>query len=267
MNSTPIEKHLLELTKKTISDDTESKGRGKTIHATSITGKCVRKPYYGLTEEEVPIDYESSAVFKVGRMVHSGIQLSEEKNEYKMGGNIRNMTPIDSKRITIVNFFDCITGTADDILDINGELVIVDKKTISAVTKNSVDKFFNIPPNEKKPPVFLWMPKEASEDYVFQLNEYKLLYFIKHGIEIKKGAIIYLEMSTRFREPMVFEIDLLPIEEIRKQVIEKLDKLKLGVETKTPPDRYIDWHCRYCLFAKTVCHPEQVDNYAELVKR
>src|SRR5947209_6094662 len=150
-----------------------------------------------MTEKEQTIDYETAAVFRVGTIVHDSITLSKDKNEYKMAGNIREMKPLKPSDITFFNFLDCISGTADDIIEVNGELVIVDKKTISTVTKSSMDRYFS---GESKV-VSLWFPKEASSDYIFQLNEYALLYYINHGVIIKKGAIIYLDMATRFREP------------------------------------------------------------------
>ena len=166
------------------------------------------------------------------------------------------MKPIDPKKINPINFFDCISGKVDDIVEIDGEKVIVDKKTYSSVTKRSAeDADAKIYSKFEK--------KEIDSDYVFQLNEYKLLYFLKTGIDIKKGAIVYLDTATRFARPRVFEVCLEPIEEIQKKILDKLDVLRLG----TLPDRNISWRCNYICPYKSICKPEEDTKWEELTKR
>lgn len=243
-NGTPLEKYLYDLTRSIIKNDSSSGNRSKSIHVTSLTQPCVRRTYYDLTHPKKEISYESAAIFRIGQIVHSGVVLNPERNETSMGANIRTMKPIEVKDINPINFFDCITGTIDDIIEHNGETIIVDKKTFSTLKR--------------------WEPKEAGEDYIFQLNEYKLLYYINFGKEIKKGAIVYLDTASRFEKIKVFEIQLDTIENIKVKVLAKLDLLKSG---KVPP-RVTSWRCDYCPHAtKELCDPEQDPTFKFKVKK
>lgn len=243
VNGTPLEKYLYDLVRSKIQKDSTSKDRAKAIHVTSLTAPCVRRTYYDISRPKKEIAYESAAIFRIGQIVHEGVVLNEKHNEVPLSANIRTMTKIPREEINPINFFDCVTGTVDDLVDYGPDTVIVDKKTYSTLKR--------------------WEPTEASEDYVFQLNEYKLLYYINYGKEIKKGAIIYLDTASRFDKIRVFEVQLEPIEIIKAKVLAKLDMLKSGVI----PPRVISWRCLYCNWNGTdVCNPKSDPNYETLVK-
>lgn len=237
MNQSPIETHLLNLVKETIIKDATSGNRAESIHVTQLNRGCLRQTWYEINHPRPKLDFEKAAIFRLGSMVHAGLVLSED-NEVHLGANIRTLEDIKTKDIKKTGkFFDCITGTADDIMTINGEVVIVDKKTTNGV------------------------PKALSGDYAEQLNMYKLLYFVKTGIDVKKGAIIYLNKIDSFKTVGVFEVDLDSVEEIQKRVISKLDIIKYEI-----PDRVVSKRCLYCPYAETTCHPEEDPNYTELIK-
>lgn len=254
MNETPVEIGVLDLVKQSIMGDERS--RSKTIHCTAITGPCVRKPYYELQGEPQERTYESQAVMKLGTIVHELIILDKDTNEMSLAGNIRNMQYLKPEKINHFNFFDCISGKIDDIVTINGEPVLVDKKTYSSVTKKSAE-------DKDSKVYFKFEKREVDEDYVFQLNEYKLLYFLKTGIEVKKGVIVYLDTATRFARPRAFEVCLKPIPEIQAAVLAKLDLLKKG---ELPP-RVVSWRCNYTCPYKVICKPEEDPKFEELTKR
>ena len=237
MNSSALETKLLGLVKDTIIADASRGDRSQSIHVTQLNRGCLRQTWYEINTPRPPLDYEKAAIFRLGHMVHAGLTLSD-MNEVHLGANIRTQKVIKTKDINKINFYDCVTGTADDILQIDGETIIVDKKTTNGV------------------------PKEASKDYVFQLNVYKLLYFIKTGVDVKKGAIVYLNKIDSFKTVAVFEVPLLPVDEIRAEVLRRLDV----IHSEAAPDRVISKRCEYCPFKNTVCHPEQAVNYSELIK-
>lgn len=257
MNQTPLENYLLELVKKTVNNDSSNSDRSKSLHATQLTAPCMRRQYYDLTRPKQALSFETAAVFRVGQIIHSGIILSKDRNEYSLGANIRTMEPIEVKDINPINFFDCVTGTIDDLMNINGEEIIVDKKTFSSVTSSSAN-------NEQSKIYNKYLPKDVNEDYVNQLNIYKLLYYIKTKKEVKRGVIIYLDVATRLKNTLVFEIQLDTIENIKAKVLVKLDLLKSG---KVPP-RVTSWRCDYCPHAtKEVCDPEQDPTFKFKVKK
>jgi CRISPR/Cas system-associated exonuclease Cas4 (RecB family) len=237
MNSTPLEQHLLNLVKETIIADASRGNRDQSIHVTQLNRGCLRQTWYEINTTKPELDYEKAAIFRLGHMVHAGLVLSDE-NEVHLGANVRTLENIKTKDIKKAGkFFDCITGTSDDIMKINGEIIIVDKKTTNGV------------------------PSQLSGDYAEQLNMYKLLYFVKTGIDVKKGAIIYLNKIDSFKTIGVFEVELDSIENIQKRVISKLDLIKYEI-----PEKVISKRCLWCPYQDTVCHPQEDPNYTELIK-
>lgn len=241
MNETPLEKSILEMVKKNIRNDNNY--RSKNIHVTAITQPCMRRTYYDITQPKKEIAYESAAIFTIGKMVHAGIVLNPDGNEIHMAANIRTMEPIDVKDINVINYFDCVSGSMDHLVNVNGEDIIIDLKTWSALTSKG----------------FKWGgPKEESEDYINQVNIYKLLYWINHKKEIKRACIAHLDTASRLSDIRVFEINLQPIEVIQKMVLDKLDQLKGG----KVPNRFTSWRCDYCPHnTKEICNPESEGNF------
>lgn len=243
MNSSPLEKYILDLVQKSVRGDSKEP-RARAIHATTIAGSCVRRPYYELTEQPKPLSQETSGIFKLGTIVHDAIILNKDGNEISVAADIRRMKPIKPKAINAINFFDCVSGRIDDVIEFNGSKSIVDKKTYSSVNR--------------------WNPDKIDDAYIFQLNEYKLLYHINYPDlpEINSGVIAYIDVATRFKEIRVFQVELWGLDVIREKVLAKLDLLKAG----TLPPRYVSWKCKFCPY-KDICKPEQEPNFAELIKK
>jgi len=149
--------------------------RSRTVHASHITGACMRKSWYEFREKPEPLTAQSIANFYVGQLLHNATPLAK-KNEIKFSANIRTMKPIDVKDINDYNLFDCVTGTADDLIEWEGDLVIADKKTWSSLKINYRDGGSY----EKKELT------EPDENYVNQLNIYKLLNYICDGVQARK---------------------------------------------------------------------------------
>jgi len=215
--------------------------RSKTVHASNLTGDCMRRTWYDFRETPEPLSVESVSNFYVGQIVHTNASLSK-KNEIHYSANIRTMSPIPSKDINDINLFDCVTGTADDLIEWEGNLVIADKKTWSSLRINH-RKGGTYEKREKT---------EPDPNYMIQLNIYKLLIYICDGLEAKKGVLLYLDKATSFKDPLPFVFDLKPIDEIRTIVLDKLNLIRQRVE----PDRVITKYCNYCPHKK-ICDPPQ----------
>jgi len=201
--------------------------RSKAIHVSDLTSPCTRKTWYNFHSTEVPINLDSICNFYLGILLHEQAKLGK-RNEVPVTANIREKKPVNVSEINQDNFYECVTGTIDDILEINGKTVIVDKKTTNRI------------------------PEQPSEEYQTQINIYKLLLYINEGIDVKKGAILYLEKPSSFKETACFVFDLMNLEEIERMVIYKLDELK----SQTEPNRVITFRCDYCPHFKT-CDPHQ----------
>ncbi len=236
MDKDKISKEVEERFKKLQEKKVKGGKRSKTVHASHITGECVRRPWYDFRETPEPLTYDSICNFWAGTILHENAPLGG-RNEVPLSANIKTMQPIGKKDINDYNLFDCITGTADDILEFEGDIVIADKKTFSTLSQRGM----------KKPP-----PTEPDKGYVAQLNIYKLLLYICEGVEAKYGTIIYLNKATSFKDPICFTFELQSVDEIRSWVLTKLGKLRQLVE----PERVITKYCNYCPHKK-VCAPPQ----------
>jgi len=212
--------------------------RSRTVHASNLTGPCVLQTWYSFREDPEPLSAQSIANFYVGQILHKNAKLGK-KNEVHYGANIRTMKPIATKDINQNNIYDCVTGTADDLIEWEGNLIIADKKTWSSLKIDYRTKSYSR--REKT---------EPDENYINQLNIYKLLIYICDGVEAKKGVLLYLDKATSFKDPLPFVFDLKPVDEIRTWVINKLDKIRQLVE----PERTITKYCTYCPFLKR-CDP------------
>lgn len=212
--------------------------RSKTVHASHLTGECILKTWYEFREKAEPLSAQSIANFYVGQILHKNAPLGK-KNEVHYGANIRTMKPILTKDINQNNIFDCVTGTVDDLIEYQGEMVIADKKTWSSLYINHRAGTY-----EKREKT------EPDANYIKQLNIYKLLIYITDGVEAKKGVLLYLDKATSFKDPLPFVFDLQPVDEIRTWVLGKLDKIRQLVE----PEKTITKYCNYCPFLK-ICDP------------
>jgi len=231
MNETEISNHIIEQFRKAQQDKILRDGRSDTVHVSHLTVPCMRKTWYDFHLPKKPLSHATICNFFLGTILHENISLGG-RNEVPLSANIRTMKPVDVKDIGKDNFYDCITGTVDDILEIGGEAVIVDKKTTNQI------------------------PEYPAEEYVAQINYYKLLFYIKEGIEVKTGAILYLDKPSSFKESKCFVFHLWSLKDISEQVISKLDQLKCENE----PDRVITFRCDYCPHLK-ICDPHQNGGY------
>lgn len=201
--------------------------RVKAVHVSDLTSPCMRRTWYNFGHPEITLSNGSICNFYLGILLHEQAILGK-RNEIPVTGNIREMKPINISVINQDNFYDCVTGTIDDILEIKGTTVIVDKKTTNRI------------------------PEQPSEEYQTQINIYKLLLYINEKIEVKKGAILYLDKPSSFKETACYIFDLMDLGEIEKMVLNKLDEIK----SKEEPDRVITFRCDYCPHLK-ICDPHQ----------
>ena len=218
-----------------------NKFRSKNVHVTDLTSPCSRQAWYYRKLEEPEKDDALVGILYTGTMFHQSIPLSK-RNEVPFIADIRNMKALNNlNEITEINTYDCVSGTADEIIDYKNEICIVDKKTYSSKRG--------------------WNPKEPDPSYVWQLNIYKLLLFITEGVEAKYGAIFYMDVATRLENPLIYVMELKPLDEIREYVTKKLDELKMLV----PPQKTVTWKCKYCPWAPSKNGPCDVTN-AEILE-
>lgn len=202
------------------------------IHVSDLTSDCMRKAWYRLTDTARDMkDFKKVLPLVHGTALHDACNLGGVEHELSMFCNIKEMKsePVhyvlgESKP---TNLYSCIAGSMDDLVEIDDELIICDKKTI------------------KK-----GLPKTVSDQYKAQMNIYKLLYFITTGVEISRAAIIYIEKVSAWERHRTVVFDLQPIEEIRTFVLDKLSIL----DTEQAPPRVKTFLCPWCDYYNT-CKP------------
>lgn len=174
--------------------------RSKEIHVTDLVYECLRKAYYSkkhkpmLTREGLLAVWLGEAVHRLDAGKHSEIKVQ----------------------------YNGVVGSVDELVKINNELILVEKKTC------------------KKLPQY---------PYPHHINQVEYYYFMlkQQGIEPTKLVIFYISKSeNKTRE---FEITPRDLAVIEGEFTEKLAILKKSLETNTPPPRPYDqpdWLCDYC---------------------
>ena len=147
----------------------EKGGRRVGLHVSDLVSDCLRKGYYRMNDLTPPKhDDESICNFYFGTAIHESFDGMYDNMEYHMCVNPFEQI-IDEEMVDIIseiksNPYKWVSGSADVITD----EFILDFKTA------------------KK------MPSKPGDSYVRQVNFYSYMYYMHTGIEIKKGAILYI---------------------------------------------------------------------------
>jgi CRISPR/Cas system-associated exonuclease Cas4 (RecB family) len=190
-----IEDIIDDLYEKSIINFEKSQGTRKNIHVSDLTDDCMRKAWYRINgHKQDDKDFKKALPLVHGTQLHECCNLGGVEHEMSLAGNIFKMERVDYSKDQHKDFYETIQGSMDDLIEIDDELIICDKKT----TKKSI-------------------PREVSDKYKEQMNIYKLLYFIETGVEISRAAIIYIDKSSAWERHKTRVFDLDSIEEIRKR--------------------------------------------------
>jgi CRISPR/Cas system-associated exonuclease Cas4 (RecB family) len=213
------------LYEQSIIDKCAAEPQRKSIHVSDLTSECMRKAWYRLNEHAIDLkDFKKSLPLVHGTALHEVCNLGGVEHELSMFCNIKE----GRLKKDGDGLYDCVKGSMDDLVEIDDELIICDKKT----TKKSI-------------------PREVPDNYKAQMNIYKLLYYIaSDGVEIERACIIYIDKSSAWERHKTRCFDLKPIEEIRQYVLDKLQVL----DTAVPPKKVVTFLCPWCSYY-TECNP------------
>jgi hypothetical protein len=191
-----------------------------TWHVSDFTSPCLRKSYYTHTEPKPPFDKTKGKILWMGNVIHEHVLLSQineltmcydiEKNKSFQPKDVMNMSKNESKNI--------ITGSLDDLILHNGEFIIGDKKTWNARG---------------------WDKQKPDENYVLQLNIYRVLLKESLGIDATSGCLLYLDKSNDLEpKPMAFRLqDIDKTKEYMRETLKVLQQDK-------GPDANPCWLCK-----------------------
>lgn len=216
----------------------QNKHRLGGIHVTTWNKKCSRNIWYSAEQKHdiYTINAETASHFYYGHLIHTTTDLKGKLHELTMAYDFVNdkiipVWDIRSGKFVLddTNKWDICIGTNDDMIDIEAvgdSFAIVDKKTY----------------NTEK-----YTPREPSEDYVLQINIYRLLINKVMALDAKYGVVAYIDTATKGLKHIEFPFELQDIDKTRAHLLimrkEILDAKANGV---LPPRTY-SWLCDgYC---------------------
>lgn len=193
-------------------------------HVTQLVYECLRVAYYsklyaelianieGMDDSVISgMDEETLLTLWIGKklhempvsnVIHGSVVMHEYPVKYEVG---------DVK----------IVGRIDEVLEVDGELIICDKKTVRT------------------------MPSKPYEHHVKQVNMYSALLYAQDGIKVNKGAILYIDVVNK--QSKVYTFALEPDKD--KVIFEmemKVRKLQKALKERKPPEPKPTWYCGWC---------------------
>ena len=199
------------------------KGRDeKAIHPSAI-GNCLRRNYYTMTGAECqPLSPKVYRIFDNGHSAHTRLA-----NYFRRAGVlIAEEQPLRHEALNI-------KGSADAIIDIDGERILIDFKTIKNYPFDLMKKG----------------SKELDKTYRYQINTYMWL------LGLKKSFFVFENKNTQDLHVEPCEYD----EEIIDDIKDRIERLHKCIEDKAPPEKEYEpsnWHCEYCSFNKLCYGPD-----------
>jgi len=231
--------------------DSLEKKRIGIFHVTDYNQDCMRNSYYShlaLNGARL-MDTNTMGIFFSGEAVHQLLDSSAPKG---MGETALAYNFIDGKTVNlddksvyskwgVLDWLKIIVGESDSLykIEIDGkkEWVIVDYKTW--LSKG-------------------YRKKEASPDHKVQINTYRYLFMKALGIDVKFGAVIYLDFADRMAKPLIFPFKTASMEEAHGDIKKKYELFLEAYNTGKLPPRVKSWKCDgYCPYAQR-CVSEEV---------
>ena len=202
------------------------RGRWKSIRASGIGDKCVRRIYYYLTVGELADDIttELAAIFAEGNDQEPGVRrlMSELGMEVMKAGTNMNWDEYN------------ISGTIDGTLVWEGNKYLVEIKTVSDFAWDKLNKIEDF-------------DEGYYQKWAAQMQIYLLLFGYEKGIFVlkKKSAkkIKIIEASLNY--------------DYAESLLAKAETVNQAVKTMTPPDflQCNPVECKKCPFFGKVCNP------------
>lgn len=205
--------------------ETDRKGQ---LHVSDVISPCMRKVWYGKNDKNKSFDTETIRPLYIGQAIHSASMVASDPkyHEITLAYNYNNDKVVDLKKMKDTPledpiWWDILIGSIDDLIQVDGEWVICDKKTTG-----SIDYFAK-------------STSKASDSHITQLNHYRVLLMKCLGIDAKYGCIIYIDTkgSMNFDKPIPIPFRLDPIEETLEKIKKNGTILKESMLSGKIPER------------------------------
>ena len=197
------------------------------IHVSDLIKPCMRNVIYKKLLPDTGMDTEDMRSLYIGQAVHnlSMVATDDKYHEMFLAYDYTRDEALTYKQAKAIpendpKHMDIIYGSIDDLVKVDGEWVITDKKTTGSIDYFAV--------RYGKP----------SESHVAQINCYRVLLKKCYDIDTKNGAVIYISNNINREKkdkPTVLSFKLKPIDETLKDMIIKANIIKDSLlETKLP---------------------------------
>ncbi|MEM4863527.1 MAG: PD-(D/E)XK nuclease family protein [Candidatus Nezhaarchaeales archaeon] len=180
--------------------------RASEIHVTDLVYDCIRRSWYDKQVGDVVSDPKGIMAVWIGRMLHEMPVCDEHEVELKY------TTPSGIE----------ITGRMDELCVIDGDVVIIDKKTTRQI------------------------PGKPLDHHVKQLLYYAYMLWKVRGVRASKIAVLYIDVSSLEVKPYIIPINQIMIESAGREMEEKAVVLSESLRSGIPPRRQVGWWCSYC---------------------
>jgi hypothetical protein len=205
------------------------------FHVSDIIKDCMRYSAYGKESKESHMSTEDYKSLVMGQIIHAHTPLTdEEHNEMFLAWDFEKKEPLTLKEAQAIpegdaRHLDIIYGSIDDVVLLDGQYIIMDKKTTG-----SIDYFKR--KRDKKP----------NDGHMKQINAYRSLLKKCYGIDAKYGCVVYIPNSISKEQrdmphPMYFKLD--EVEDTDKWMFENVATLKHFMVSGEYPDRVRNYLC------------------------
>jgi len=176
------------------------------IHVSDLVSDCLRSVYYNKTVGERLMDLDGYLRTGYGMMVHEMIPLSEE-NELKVEYETSNVVKI--------------VGRIDDVIMIDGKLIILDKKT----TRKDI--------------------KYAYNNHWRQLYYYSVLYKETYDKDVDYVALCYINLEE-VGLPKVFVNKVGDLYSVKAEMVSRAEAISNYLESNVLPPKKYSRSCKWC---------------------
>ncbi len=220
------------------------------IHVSDLIKPCLRNVMYSKFIKQSSTGDNIRSLF-YGQAVHKVTMLNDDEkyNEMFLGYDYVRDEPVSLEEAQALKpndprHLDIIYGSIDDLVKIDDEWVICDKKTTG-----SIDYFSKY---NSKP----------SESHVDQINRYRVLLDKCYNINAKFGAVVYISNNVpkdKVDKPSILPFKLDAIEKTLQDMVEKAKIIKESYTEKYSQKRTKCYLCdSFCPYA-TKCFTDESD--------
>lgn len=206
------------------------------IHVSDLIKPCIRNVMYGkfTPDEYKTMSTEDMKSLYFGQILHSASDVAEpDKHEMFLAYDYVKDIPLTYKEAIKIpkddpRQLDIIYGSVDDVIKVDGEYIICDKKTTG-----SIDYF------QKH-------NSSASDSHMAQINCYRVLLNKCYNIDAKRGCVIYISNSIskeKYDRPTPISFLLKKPEDVLLEMIETAKVIKESMTSKTLPERIKCYLC------------------------